>query len=113
MKPAVSRHLTMQCAFWALLLVLSLGMLGAQSTSGKKSYVFKGTVTAVDSGAGKLTVANERIEGWMEAMTMAYQVDHPEVLKQLKKGDRIQATVYDGDFKLYNVKVIGSSAGKK
>ncbi len=96
-----------------VLLSLLLGSLYAQSSSGKKSYVFKGTVTAVDAASGRLTVANERVEGWMEAMTMAYQVDRPAVLKELKTGDRIQATVYDGDLKLYNVKVVGSSAGKK
>jgi Cu/Ag efflux protein CusF len=92
----------------ALALLLVAMSLGAQSNGGKKSYVFKGTVTAVNASTGSLMVANEKIEGWMGAMTMNYQVDNPEILKQLKKGDHIEATVYDGDYKLYKVKVVAA-----
>ena len=78
------------------------GKTGAQQ-QGKKTYVFKGTVEDVDANAKKLTVKNEKIEGWMDAMSMKYELDNPDVLKQLKAGDRIEATVYDGDYKLYKV----------
>jgi len=81
----------------------------AQQTA-KKSYVFKGKVESV--GARSLTVANEKIEGWMEAMTMMYVVDKPEVLKTIKPGDQIQATVYDGDTMLHDVKVVPPTAKK-
>ena len=74
--------------------------------AGKKQYVFHGKVEKVDANAKRLTVANDKVEGWMGAMTMAYKVDKEEVLKTLKAGDQITATVYDGDFAtLYNVKV--------
>src|ERR1700676_610647 len=82
--------------------VLFAALAGAQP-QGKKSYVFKGTVERVDAGAKKLTVKNEKIEGWMDAMSMKYELDNPDVLKQLKAGDHIEATVYDGDYKLYKV----------
>jgi Cu/Ag efflux protein CusF len=91
-----------------LALLLAATLLAAQSNGGKKSYVFKGTVTAVNANAGSLMVANEKIEGWMGAMTMNYEVDNPDILKQLKKGDHIEATVYDGDYKLYKVKVVAA-----
>lgn len=75
--------------------------------SGKKAYVFKGKVEKIDEKTKMLTVANEDVPGWMMAMTMAYGVDKDAVLKQVKVGDQITATVYDGDFKtLYNVKVV-------
>jgi hypothetical protein len=40
-----------------------------------------------------LTVNDEKVEGWMDAMTMSYPVDKPEVLKKVKVGDTIIATV--------------------
>ena len=90
---------------FAFTLVLAVALAFGQNA--KKSYVFKGTVTDVDASANKLVVANENIPGWMAAMTMNYEVDDPSVLKKLKKGDRIEATVYDGDTKLYKVKLAG------
>jgi Cu/Ag efflux protein CusF len=90
------------CFAWLALCFLFAALASAQP-QGKKSYVFKGTVEAVDADAKKLTVKNEKIEGWMDAMSMKYELDNPDVLKQLKAGDRIEATVYDGDYKLYKV----------
>src|SRR5260370_28708819 len=66
-----------------------------------KSYTFHGKVTAVTEKG--LTVNGEKVEGWMEAMTMTYPVDKPEVLKMVKAGDHIMATVYEGDMTLHNV----------
>jgi len=93
---------------YKLAVVLALACLTApfapaQQTA-KKSYVFKGKVESV--GPRTVTVANEKIEGWMEAMTMAYPVDKPEVLKTIKAGDQITATVYDGDSTLHDVQVV-------
>ncbi len=76
----------------------------AQQKAAPKSYVFKGKVQSVS--AKGLMVANEKIEGWMDAMTMMYAVDKTEVLKNIKAGDQIQATVYDGDYTLHDVKVV-------
>jgi Cu/Ag efflux protein CusF len=85
----------------------------AQGASSKKSYTFHGKVVSVDKGAKKLTIDGEKVEGWMEAMTMGYQVDDPAVVDKVKPGDRIMATVYDGDFVLHNVKVMGQPADSK
>jgi Cu/Ag efflux protein CusF len=97
-----------------LTIVLGLASMLAPFASAqqgaKKSYVFKGKVESV--GAKSLTVANEKIEGWMEAMTMMYVVDKPEVLKTIKPGDQIRATVYDGDTMLHDVKVVPPAAKK-
>ena len=92
-------------------LVLSPALVRAQPP-GAKSYAFRGRVVGVNAPAGTLSVANENIDGWMSAMTMGYKVDKPDVLKQLKAGDTIAATVYDGDFStLYNVRVEASASG--
>jgi hypothetical protein len=72
-----------------------------------KSYTFHGKVTAVtDKG---LTVNGEKVEGWMDAMTMTYPVDKVDVLKVVKVGDQIMATVYEGDMTLHNVMTMPST----
>jgi Cu/Ag efflux protein CusF len=76
-----------------------------QPPAGRKEHAFKGKVAKVDQKTNMITVNNENIPGWMMSMTMTYHVDKNEALKGLKAGDKITATVYDGDFQtLYNVK---------
>lgn len=95
---------------WATVLGLALSMAAAswgQAPAGKKSYTFHGKVEAVS--ADGLTVNGDKVEGWMDAMTMKYKVDDPKILKTVKKGDEISATVYDGDGALHKVQVTGKS----
>lgn len=42
---------------------------------------------------------------------MDYKVDDSAILKQLKAGDEIMATVYDGDPMLHKVQVMPRAAG--
>lgn len=89
----------------ALLCGLAVAAL-AQQAAKPKSHTLHGKVEAVNESAKSLTVNHEKVEGYMDAMTMAYGVDKPEVLKKIKAGDRIKATVYDGDYTLYDVEVV-------
>ena len=76
----------------------------AQDKAKGKAMTFHGKVEAVtDKG---LTVKGEKVEGWMDAMTMSYPVDKPEVLKKVKVGDTIMATVYKGEIILRDVMVM-------
>jgi Cu/Ag efflux protein CusF len=79
----------------------------AQAQAGKKPLTFHGKVESVS--ADGLTVNGEKVEGWMDAMTMKYKVDDPKVLKTVKPGDKITATVYEGDMSLHKVRVDGKS----
>jgi Cu/Ag efflux protein CusF len=92
----------------AAALFLAAACLG-QSALDKKSYAFHGKVEAVN--ATTIKVNGEKVEGWMEAMTMDYKVDDPAILKKLKAGDQIMATVYDGDPVLHKVQVMPKAAG--
>jgi Cu/Ag efflux protein CusF len=85
----------------------------AQDTTKGKGMIFHGKVEAITEKG--LTVNGEKVEGWMDAMTMSYPVDKPEVLKKVKVGDTIMATVYKGDTTLHNVQVMppGRSGDQK
>ena len=79
-------------------------LLHAQGT--KKSFTFHGKVESIDAASKSMTVDGDKVEGWMDAMSMKYAVDNADVFKAVKVGDTIEATVYDGDYKLYKVHVI-------
>jgi Cu/Ag efflux protein CusF len=78
----------------------------AQPKSQKKSYTLRGKVEGVHENTKSLTVNHEKVEGWMDAMTMTYAVDDAGILKKVKAGDQIKATVYDGDYTLYKIEVV-------
>jgi Cu/Ag efflux protein CusF len=90
----------------AVILALACLFSAATLAQQKKSYVFHGKVQSVDLKTAKMNVDGEAVPGWMDAMAMGYAVDNPAVLKTIKVGDRIEATVYDGDYTLHNVKVV-------
>jgi Cu/Ag efflux protein CusF len=91
-------------------LIAASGLMFAQHAANAKSHPFKGKVIEVSKD--KLTVEHGNIEGFMAAMTMGYKVDKSDVLANVKAGDQIEATVYDDDFTLYNVKVVAAAKGK-
>ena len=68
----------------ALSLALSLGAAADET-------LIKGEVTKVDVDAGKITIKHEAITKFdMDAMTMVFRAGNPEMLKQVKPGDKIQ-----------------------
>ena len=97
--------------------VFSLGLLLSAvclaQAPGKKTYTFRGKVEGVHESAQTLTVNGENVEGWMGAMTMDYKVDDPAVLKKIKVGDQITATVYENDYSLHKVQVVPKDTKSK
>jgi len=105
-----ARNAALLMAAICLFLTTALAQTGGAA---KKSYTFKGKVEKVDVAAKKITVNGEKVEGWMDSMTMSYSVDKEDVLKNLKAGDQITAKVYEGDFMiLHDVQVVPAPAKK-
>jgi cobalt-zinc-cadmium efflux system outer membrane protein len=94
----------------SILLCLTISSVSGQQ-AGRKSFTFRGKVEQVNAATKRLVINGESVEGWMGAMTMGYAVDKPEdVLARVKVGDQITAKVYEGDFTLYEVRVVPPAA---
>ena len=78
----------------------------AQSNSKTKAYALHGTIEEVKDQEKKCTVKHDKIEGYMEAMTMDYGVSDPEMFKRIKAGDEIVATIYQDEYTLYNIRFV-------
>jgi protein SCO1/2 len=53
------------------------------------AYPVRGLVLNVEPGSATLTVSHEPIDGYMDAMVMPFAVTDPQVLSDLRPGDRI------------------------
>ena len=97
---------------FCLLLTFSYAAQNKTAPAGKKQFTFKGKIEKIDAANKTFAVKNERVEGWMEPMTMNYVPDKEDVLKRVKVGDDITAKVYDGDYRtLYDIQVVTKPAG--
>ena len=75
-------------------LVLASG--SCQGPAATRVFDVKGKVIAVDPAAKTLELNQEKIPGYMEAMTMKYPSVDPKLLEGLKAGDSVQAKVQVG-----------------
>jgi hypothetical protein len=91
--------------------ILSAALCLGQAPAARKSYSFHGKVVSVNKDTQRLIVDGDKVDGWMAAMTMNYKVDNPSIVDTLNPGDRINATVYDGDHVLHNVTAAGAASG--
>lgn len=63
----------------------------------EKPYPLKGVVVSVDAGASKVIVRHQEIPGYMDAMTMPFNVAEPKMLAELRPGDEIEAKLVVGE----------------
>ena len=81
----------------AVLLFVSLlalaGCGGEPEDVNAQRYDLKGKVVSVEKEQGRVVVAHEAIEGFMEEMTMPFALRDKDALNVVGAGDRIQATL--------------------
>ena len=64
-----------------------------RATGPEQRYPIKGQVVSVDKRGSTVNIAHEDIPGFMEAMTMPFDLKDRRLLDQLAEGDHIQATL--------------------
>ncbi len=111
------RRLTTRTALAFVCLVLFLSAVSCNksaptvttdnASSSAKRYHLKGKVVSIDKQSGSANVDADAIPGFMDAMTMPYDIKPVSQLDQIAVGDTIEAdVVLDGDkYWLENVKV--------
>ena len=91
-------------AIAAAVLLLLAGCGGgapkSPSSAAIKEYPLKGEIVSLAPQGQAATIRHEKIDGWMEAMTMEFPVKDKAEFEKLRTGDRIAATVFvqDSDY---------------
>jgi protein SCO1/2 len=88
--------------FLAMLLGISglaacTGPVKSAPESPVRRYELRGEVLGLDGKRHIATIKGEKIEGYMEAMTMEYPVKDVAEFQTLHEGDRITATLFVRD----------------
>jgi protein SCO1/2 len=97
-------------------LLFGLAVLaGCAKQAAEKRYTLKGDVLRVDPTTRMATIKGDKIEGWMEAMTMEYPVKEKSEFAKLSAGDRITATVFVGEanYHIGDIKVTGKAGAPR
>jgi protein SCO1/2 len=99
-------------SFLMLALLISNGAALAEET---RDFTVRGVVRETRPAKSQLVVKHEEIPGYMDAMTMPFQVRDPKILESVKSGDAItfQLHVTDKDHWIDGLKVVGAGVGDK
>jgi protein SCO1 len=87
-------------------ILISQGMVQAEDT---RDFTVRGVVREIRAVKSQLIVKHEEIPGYMDAMTMPFQVRDPKILESVKPGDAItfQLHVTEEDHWIDGVKIVG------
>jgi protein SCO1/2 len=78
-----------------------------------RDFTVRGVVRETRPAKSQLVVKHEEIPGYMDAMTMPFQVRDPKILESVKPGDAItfQLHVTEKDHWIDGLKIVASGAG--
>ena len=66
----------------------------ARSPDGAKRYALRGQIVRLEESGKVVVIRHQKIEGWMDAMTMAFPLGDPREGASLHAGDQVTATVF-------------------
>jgi Cu/Ag efflux protein CusF len=76
----------------SLIFFMPLGLIGCEDRRAEErvSYEVKGKVVRVEAARRSVTIDHEIIPGFMEAMTMPFDVRDPAILEGLASGEEVR-----------------------
>lgn len=86
-------------------LVFAALLAGSAVGAADREYAVKGMVISVDATAKRFTVSHERIAGFMDAMTMLFEVRQPGELQGVVPGAIVEFTLVVGDDSAYATRI--------
>jgi protein SCO1 len=95
----MGRYAMKSLKYWASMAVISASLiLMSCQRAPERRYELKGTVVAVDKEQRRVAIAHEQIKGFMDAMTMPFNVRDDWAISVLAPGQAVEATlVVQGD----------------
>lgn len=69
-------------------------MAGCAKEAPAQRYSLRGEILRLDPAAHTATIKHEKIDGWMDAMTMEFPVRDSKAFAALRTGEHITATVF-------------------
>lgn len=78
---------------WITLVVLLSVSCGRGDEASGEHYELSGRVVSVDEDSNRITIAHDDIPGFMQAMTMPFEVKDTRVFQSASPGDQVQATL--------------------
>ena len=81
---------------------------GQTSDEQSKEYEIKGTVVAIGDDQKSVTLDHEDIPNLMKGMEMKFQVQDPQVVAEIKPGDKVRGhlKVESGDYIITHLEVV-------
>jgi protein SCO1/2 len=89
-----------------LVAVVAVLLVSSAVFAAERTYTVKGMVVSVDPAAKSFAVSHERIEGFMEAMTMPFEVREAVELRDLVPGAVVEFTLVVGDTSAYATRIV-------
>ena len=81
----------------SVILAISLLLAGCAKDVPAHRYSLRGEILRVDPAAHTATIKHDKIDGWMDAMTMEFPVRDSKEFAALRTGENITATVFVTD----------------